>query len=241
MKWIAAIIGYFLFRFPGAVVGYFIGSLFEGFQNTNKRQTFGSWQRSKITPQDFELKLLALASLVIKADGKVSQQELDYVRNYFVSAYGKERANAVFRLFNEQINKEQISAMDICNFFVRFARYESRLQLLHFLFGIANSDGGISELELQKINTFANYLRISTLDFKSIKAMFIKEVGSAYKILEIDRSASDAAIKKAYRDLAKKHHPDKVQHLGEAYVKGAQEKFQQIQKAYEQIKRERGF
>ena len=241
MKWIAAIIGYYLFRFPGAVLGYFIGSLFEGFQNGNQRGVFNTWQRSKITPQDFELKLLALASLIIKADGKVQQKELDYVRNYFVSAYGKERANAVFKVFNEQIDKDQISATEICNFFVQFARYESRLQLLHFLFGIANADGGISEQELQKLNAFANYLQISTLDFSSIKAMFVKEVGSAYKILEVDRSATDATIKKAYRNLAKKHHPDKVQHLGEAYVRGAQEKFQQIQKAYEQIKRERGF
>ena len=241
MKWIAAIVGYYLFRFPGAVLGYFIGSLFEGFQNGNQRRVFDTWQRSKITPQDFELKLLALASLIIKADGKVEQKELDYVRNYFVSAYGKERANAVFKVFNEQIDKDQISATEICNFFVQFARYESRLQLLHFLFGIANADGGISEQELHKLNAFANYLRISTLDFNSIKAMFVKEVGSAYKILEVDRSATDATIKKAYRNLAKKHHPDKVQHLGEAYVKGAQEKFQQIQKAYEQIKRERGF
>ena len=61
------------------------------------------------------------------------------------------------------------------------------------------------------------------------------------KILEIDKSVSDSKVKSAYRDLAKKHHPDKVQHLGKAYVKAAQEKFQKIQKAYERIKSERGF
>ncbi len=52
---------------------------------------------------------------------------------------------------------------------------------------------------------------------------------NAYKILEIDKSVSDSKVKSAYRDLAKKHHPDKVQHLGKAYVKAAQEKFQKIQ------------
>ena len=71
--------------------------------------------------------------------------------------------------------------------------------------------------------------------------MFIDQVGGAYKILEIDKSASDQTVKRAYRDLAKKHHPDKVQHLGKAYVKAAQEKFQKIQKPYERIKSERGF
>jgi DnaJ like chaperone protein len=84
-------------------------------------------------------------------------------------------------------------------------------------------------------------LKLSTADFESIKAMFIDQVGGAYKILEIDKSASNQKIKKAYRDLAKKHHPDKVQHLGAAYVKAAQEKFQKIQKAYQRIKTERGF
>ena len=124
---------------------------------------------------------------------------------------------------------------------VTFARYESRLQLLHFLFGIAQADGSVSEVEWLKIESFSRYLRVRPIDFESIKAMFIKQVDGAYKILEVDKSATDAEIKKAYRDLAKRHHPDKVQHLGEAYLKAAREKFQNIQKAYEQIKSERGF
>ena len=94
MRWIFALIGYLLFRFPGAVLGFFIGSLFE---NTSVQTSF---RRTRISTQDFELKLLTLAGLVIKADGKVTQKELDYVRRYFVSAYGKERANEVFRVFN---------------------------------------------------------------------------------------------------------------------------------------------
>ena len=113
--------------------------------------------------------------------------------------------------------------------------------MLHFLFGIAQADGSVSEAEWLKIESFSRYLRVRPIDFESIKAMFIKQVDGAYKILEVDKSATDAEIKKAYRDLAKRHHPDKVQHLGEAYVKAAREKFQNIQKAYEQIKRERGF
>jgi DnaJ like chaperone protein len=235
MRWIFALIGYLLFRFPGAVLGFFIGSLFE---NTSVQTSF---RRTRISTQDFELKLLTLAGLVIKADGKVTQKELDYVRRYFVSAYGKERANEVFRVFNSELNKSDVSALEVCSFFALNARYESRLQLVHFLFGIAQADGSVSEPEWQKIQSFAGYLKVRMIDFESIKAMFVKQVDSAYKILEVSRSATDSQIKKAYRDLAKKHHPDKVQHLGEAYVKAAREKFQQIQKAYEQIKSERGF
>ena len=71
--------------------------------------------------------------------------------------------------------------------------------------------------------------------------MFFKNPDSAYKILEIDRTASISEIKAAYRTMAKKYHPDKLQHMDEAYQKGAQEKFQKVQDAYEQLQKERGF
>ena len=178
---------------------------------------------------------------MIKADGTVSKQELDYVRSYFVSAYGKERANTTFKIFNDNINKKGISSLNISKLFNSVLNYESRLQVIHFLFGIAKADGNVSSSELKKLLQLSSLLKLSNADFESIKAMFVDQVGGAYKILEIDKSASDQKIKRAYRDLAKKHHPDKVQHLGEAYVKSAQEKFQKIQEAYERIKSERGF
>ena len=233
-KWILAVLGYSFFRFPGALIGYFLGSLIEN--SSPKRRNI-----SNISSQDFELNLLALASLVIKADGRVSKQELDYVRSYFVSAYGKNRANSTFQIFNDNINKKGISPTNIIKLFNSVLNYESRLQVIHFLFGIAKADGNVSSPELQKLLDFSNMLRLSKADFESIKAMFVDQVGGAYKILEINKSDSDQKVKKAYRDLAKKHHPDKVQYLGEAYVKAAQEKFQKIQKAYERIKAERGF
>lgn len=237
-KWLFALIGYSFFRFPGAIAGYFLGNLIENFSTKNK---FKKSRVNNISSQEFELNLLALASLVIKADGKVTKQELDYVRSYFVSAYGKERANATFKIFNDNIKNLGISPVKISMLFNSALNYESRLQVIHFLFGIAKADGNVSVSEINKLLEFSNLLRLSHADFQSIKAMFINEVGGAYKILEIEKSATDNQVKKAYRDLAKKHHPDKVQHLGDAYVKAAQEKFQKIQKAYERIKQERGF
>jgi DnaJ like chaperone protein len=47
-------------------------------------------------------------------------------------------------------------------------------------------------------------------------------------------------VKSAYRKMVKKYHPDKLQGLGEEHLKGANEKFQSIQAAYEKIKNERG-
>lgn len=240
LRWILAILGYFLYRFPGAIAGFFIGSLFDnmGGKSRTFKTSFGPSRT--VSPADFELHLLSLSSLVIKADGNVSQTELDYVRQYFVQAYGKDRANATFRLFNEVIKKREISAQNICNELRQRTKYESRLQILHFLFSIANADGRVSELEVLEINRIAGFLGVFPRDFESIKAMFFKNPDSAYQILEIDRNATDAEVKNAFRTMAKKYHPDKLTHLDEAHRRGGEEKFKKVQEAYDQIKRERG-
>ena len=233
--------GYFLFRLPGAILGFLIGSFLDNLNSgSGSRTVFSDFTRQKVSPADFELNLLSLCSIVIKADGQVSQRELDYVRQYFLSTYGKEKANAIFRTFNEVIKNREISAQRICTYLNQRTRYEVRLQLLHFLFGIAQADGAISNPEIEKIKEIAGYLRVGRQDFESIKAMFIKSADNAYKILEIEKAVSDDEVKKAYRKMAKKYHPDKVITKNEAIKKGAEEKFKEVQRAYEQIQKERG-
>ncbi|MEP0133177.1 MAG: TerB family tellurite resistance protein [Eudoraea sp.] len=241
IKWFAAILGYFLYGFRGAVLGFLIGSFIDSVSRGSRpRNVFSDYTRQKVSPADFELNLLSLCSIVIKADGQVSQRELDYVRQYFLSTYGKEKANAIFRTFNEVIKSREISAQRICTYLNQRTRYEVRLQLLHFLFGIAQADGAVSNLEIEKIKEIAGYLRVGRQDFESIKAMFIKSADNAYKILEIEKGVSDDEVKKAYRKMAKKYHPDKVITDNEAIKKGAEEKFKEVQRAYEQIQNERG-
>ncbi len=207
IRWVAAIIGYSLFRFPGAIAGYVLAGLFENMRGKKGggrsfQDVFQQNTRERVTPADFELHLLSLATLVIKADGKVSQSELDFVRQYFVQSYGKDRANATFKVFNEVIKKKEISASRICELLRSRTRYESRLQILHFLFSISNADGHVSEAETDEINRISGFLGVQFRDFESIKAMFFKNPDSAYKILEIENTASDAEVKKAYRTMA---------------------------------------
>jgi DnaJ like chaperone protein len=70
--------------------------------------------------------------------------------------------------------------------------------------------------------------------------MFIEDTDWAYKVLEIEKSASNDEIKKAYRSMAVKYHPDKVAYLGDDIRKSANEKFQKVNEAYEKVKKERG-
>ena len=238
MKWIAALIGYFIYRFPGAVLGFVLGSLLDQAGSSNSRFRPPGVGLSK---SSFELKLLALAAVVIKADGTILKEELRYVRNYFIGQYGTQRAQEIFQTFNEEIKKESQSVAALGMDFVRGTVYATRVQILHFLFGIALSDGSISETEEIKLREIATAMRLRSQDFNRIKAMFVKQTDQAFKILEVSPKATNEEIKKAYRALVKKYHPDRIKTEDEALLKGAQQKFIQIQEAYEAIKKEKGF
>ncbi len=211
--------------------------------NTGQTSAGGSpFQQTtrSVSAEDFELHLLTLCSVVMKADGKVTDQEMTYVQQYFVSSYGKDRANQIFKVFNTVVKKREVNTARICQYLNARTRYESRLQILHFLFGITQADGHTGTAEVRVLQQIAGYLRLTQRDFVSIKAMFVKDQDNAYKILEIDKSVPDHEVKKAYRTMAKKYHPDKLVDMDEAYKKGAEEKFRKVQEAYETIQKERG-
>jgi DnaJ like chaperone protein len=240
-KWLGAGLGFTLGGPIGAAVGFALGSFVDGFSAddiTKEQQEYQQHRGANTQSGDFEISLLVLASIIIKADGKIDPKELDFVRNQFVGMYGKERANSAFQLF-KGVMKKQVSARQVCIQIRQHMPHASRLQLLHFLFGIAKADGQVTKVEVDEIRKISGYLYINQHDFESIKAMFYNASENNYKILEITKSATNDEVKKAYRRMAKKYHPDKLQDLGSEHLKGAKEKFQSIQSAYENIKQER--
>lgn len=264
LKWILAGLGFLLFRsFMGALAGYLFGSILDylndsqsqgrrrsnprantqsqGRQWDNEPPNASSYQR--VSPADFELNLLSLCAEVIKADNSVSKQELDYVRIKFVQLYGKDKANAVFRTFNEIVKNREVSVTRICHYLNRITTIDTRYQIVHFLFQVAQIDGSISDLELLKIQEIATHFTIKLYEFESIKAMFVKgkTIEDDYKILGISPQADINEIKKAYREMVKKYHPDRVITEDEAIKKGAEEKFKKVQQAYENIQKQRDF
>lgn len=240
-KWLGAGLGWTFAGPIGGILGFVLGSFVDEFSENDILDYRNKAPQAKSTQSgDFEISLLVLAAIVIKSDGAVDKRELEFVRSSFVSMYGKDRANHAFKLFKGIISNNKISTRQVCLQINRHMNHASRLQLLHFLFGVAKSDGMVTEKELNKIHTIAGYLNINQYDFNSIKAMFYNEVDSSYKILEIDKSASDSELKRAYRKMVKKYHPDKLRNLGPEHVKGAEDKFRQVQRAYEHIQKERG-
>ncbi|MDG1423433.1 MAG: TerB family tellurite resistance protein [Flavobacteriaceae bacterium] len=244
-KWLGAGIG-FTFGGPiGAILGFVAATVVDKFTNEDFVKEQQNYQkdfqqkRAQTLSGDFEISLLILASVVIKADGKVDERELNYVRSQFVGMYGKDRANKAFQLFKGMM-KKQVSSRQVCIQIRQHMPHSSRLQLIHFLFGIAKADEYVSDIEVDEIRKIAGYLYVNQYDFESIKAMFYKSSDSAYKILEVETSVTDSELKTAYRKMVKKYHPDKLIGLGDEHLKGAKEKFQRIQEAYEAIKNERG-
>ena len=235
-KWVGGGLGWAFAGPIGAIIGFAIGSVLDD----TKVVTTATGVRPQTERGDFTSSLLVLCAAVMRADGKVLKVELDFVKAFFVRHFGVEHTQQQMLVLRE-ILKNPIPLQEVCAQIKSYMDYNSRVQLVHILFGIAASDGQVESNELDTISTISSLLGLSSADFLSIKAMFIKNNDSDYQILEIENTATDEEVKKAYRKMAVKFHPDKVAHLGEDYRTDAEEKFKKVQEAYENIKKQRGF
>ena len=215
-------------------IGGILGVIFAGSSDKSYKQVAQS------QAGDFMVSILVLFAKVMKADGKLLKSELDYVKSFLKRNLSRQQSQVFIKMFQE-ILKQEYSTAEVCKQIQKSMDHPSRLELLHVLFGLSASDGEIHPEEVRVIHTISGYINISNKDYESIKAIFIKDIDSAYKILEIDASASDGQVKKAYRKMAVKYHPDKVAHLGKEIQKTATEKFKAVNDAYTEIKKQRNF
>lgn len=199
-----------------------------------------SFYRQQTSQSDFPTMLMALSAEVMKADGKVLKSELNYVKDFFTRQFGNQFSAQHLQTLKKFLDGQEVPLQRICNDIRVRLQPEVRLQLIHYLYGIANADATVSESEVRVIDRIANFLGLSHVDVESIKNMFYRNTESDFKVLGIEPNATEDEVKKAYRKMAIKFHPDKVSQLGEEYQKGAKEKFQEIQNAYENIKKKNG-
>jgi DnaJ like chaperone protein len=233
-KWLGAGVGLFFGGPIGALIGFGLGSVADAIEVDE------NVLEKKATPGDFRLSLLVLVAAVMKADGKVMRSELDYVKHFFINNFGVGKTSEAMVLLRDLL-KQKIPLQEVSIQIRRGLDYPSRLQLLHFLYGLGSADGSVNSKELSIINVIAGYLGISAADKASIQSMFVSNQHADYKILGVDADASDEEIMKAYRKMAVKYHPDKVGYLGNDVKKAAEEKFSNINEAYGRIKKMRGF
>ena len=234
-KWLGGGLGWVVGGPIGGLLGFLVGSMFD---STAGQYSTSNARTVRTTQGDFGMSLLVLVAAVMKADGKIVKSELDYVKQFFVRQFGQESAKQALGMLKDLL-KQEIPVRDVCLQIGNNMDYSSRLQLMHLLFNISLADSKIHKSEIEILEKISGYLGVSSTDFLSIKNMFIPETDSSYKILEIDPAASNEEVKKAYRRMAMKYHPDKVSHLGEDFKRTADEKFRKVNDAYEKIKRER--
>ncbi len=238
-KWIGGGLGWAMGGPIGAIFGFIIGSIVDGSSTelqTGRDKTTGYSGRT--TTGGYVMSLLVLTAAVMKADGKVVKSELDYVKKFMVQNFGTASAQEAIKMLRD-ILKQSIPVNEVCRQIQMNMNYSARLQLLHFLFGIAQADDRVDETERKVIENIGMQMGIGRSDFESIQAMFVRNIDADYKILEIEPGASNDELKKAYRRMAMKYHPDKVSHLGNDFQKAAKDKFQKVSQAYENIKKER--
>lgn len=257
-KWIGGVIGFAAGGPIGALMGLAIGALIDGAaetfkipeQNSRQRDWRKDYEKHRHNTQegDFISGLLILSAAVMKADGKHLKSELNFIKEFFSKQFGEDKAAQQMQVLKELL-KQDIPLRQVCTQLSFFMEHSVRLQILHYLFGIADADGEVHQSEEYVIRKIATYLRISQRDYTSISSMFYqasprrkyRSPANAYKILGVEKSVTEPELKKSYRKMVKKYHPDKLKGLGEAQVKAAEEKFIQVQKAYEQIKKEKGW
>jgi DnaJ like chaperone protein len=219
----------------GAVIGLGLGWIFDSASEADIQRGY-----HKTTTGDFLVSMLVLIAAVMKADGKIVRSELEYVKSFLIKKLDRGTATEALRMLRDLV-KQNIPIQDVCYQIRDRLDYHSRLELLHLLYGVAQSDGVFHEKEVLLINQIAYYIGINTADQQSIRNMFFNTDDTPYKILGVDRNATPEEIKKVYRKLAIEYHPDKVAYLGENIRKDADEKFRKINEAYEKIKKEKSF
>jgi DnaJ like chaperone protein len=243
-KWILGGLGFALGGPIGALIGVWIGSALDSAKQhsdvgSSRTNTSRGFKRS--TQGDIRVSIIVLLASVIKADGQVLKSEINFIKPFLLRTFGEEGAKQALQLLKELL-KQHIDEAAVAQQVAQYVNYSTRLEFLHLLLQVANADGEIDSTELNVINRIATNMAIKDADYQSIVALFKrqKDTNWAYTALEIQPSATDEEVKKAYRRMAMKYHPDKVANAGENIRQQATDKFRGINEAYEHIKKQRG-
>lgn len=238
-----AVIGFMASGPLGAVIGFLVGLYIEFVSKDNSTAQGDQVENrfeNRPKPNDFNYSLLILIASIMNADGVAMKSELELVKRMLIRTYGEEKTRSMLLELRELI-KERHDVASVCRQIRIRMAYSQRLELLHILFRVSKADNDINNEEMQMLNYISVHLGITTADFMTLRAMFVRSPDSAYKILDVTQSASEEDVKKAYRKMAMRFHPDRLVGLSEDEKKAAHEKFLKVQMAYDTIKKQKGW
>ena len=188
----------------------------------------------------------SMLAKVSKADGRVSEKEIEAVERFMIrdlqlDASGRETAKRIFR----QAILSSDTFEDFARQFYAVFRVQPRILelMMDVLMRVSAADGSISAEEEAMLLSAARIFNFGQTDYQRLKDKYLPKSDPSYSVLKLDKTASNEEVKKQYRSLVQEYHPDKIQAKGlpEEFVKFANDKFSEIQEAYEKIRKERGF
>lgn len=261
----------FLSHKTGLVIGGLLGLTFGGLFGLVFGGVLGYYLErtlrkvKAIAPQQlfFRATFTAMGK-VAKADGRVTESEIDFARAVMSQMQLNETARALaIRYFSE--GKEPEADLETVLrplAIVLRHRFPVKLMFLELQLQAAMADGEMSPAELKVIETICQHLAFSPVEMRAVveriraAQAFAQHAGDwdhasgrshtsllaeAYGVLGVSETASDADVKKAWRKLMSQHHPDKLVSKGlpEEMLQLAKEKTQEIQSAYDRIRKAR--
>ena len=203
--------------------------------------------------------LVALMAKVAKADGNVCELEAELLKHTFNDISSHFENNEEIREKLKVLYKKEKESFDnmiiICEKLYSLTKndYNKRAKFMEYLLNLAFIDKEFSKTEKMITEDISNALKIKKEDFERLISTFeafyaqqatnkALSLDKAYEILNSNVSDDDATLKKNYRTLVKKHHPDIISGQGAAQniIDEATTKLQEINEAYEIIKKDRG-
>lgn len=253
-KFIGVIAGFFLFGFFGSILGYIVGAFID------RVRALGAGGMNPLTnalrQTVFLETVFILMGKLAKADGQISQDEIDHVEQFIqklgMTSEHRTQAIAWFKKGADQafeIEPTYRRFMSICGH-----TKDLKQVLLVYLIVIALADGHFHPAEEALLTEIASHLGYDNAAFKQLMDMVLNQsrfgshqtnpaeaLDDAYKALGVTKDSTDQEIKRAYRKLMSQYHPDKLMGQGvpEDMIAVATEQAKEIQLAYDLIKKHR--
>ena len=263
-KILGAVLGFYGAGLFGAICGAAIGHMFDrGFHKAMRHD----YQGSRIDAQQlFFQTVFRVMGMLAKADGRISEEEIANTEQ-MMTRFGltPESRKTAILFFKQGAAPDFDLEAQIALYLRQGNRGQNAALLLELLIGIALADGELHAEEQVILSKVAHYLGVPAGQFQQLLDMLKAQAGfagangqssgfdsnggytdssrlsEAYKAIGVSEGCSDADLKKAYRKLMSQHHPDKLMAKGvpEDMIKMATAKSQEIQNAYDLIKRSR--
>jgi DnaJ like chaperone protein len=223
---------------------FFLWAGFWGFSYYMRKKVSEYEQNQTEARNNFVSLLVHILVKIAQFDGKVTRAELQAISNFFRTHlhYTQEQMFWVKELIKDATSNPDSLETLLTQFRDSFA-YEPRLILVELVYQVLFTNHHVSDQELELAQNIAEYLSISHYDLLTIQSKYIHRRQAAvskeeeyYEVLGLQSGTDFEQIKKAYRKLSMKYHPDKVGHLGEEFRNVAEEKMKEINAAYHHFK-----